>query len=99
MLGPYLALSFLGTIGVSYISHCYVAIDGNSNTEDQGGHESQGTYSYFARNRIPQKVRPDNGPPYDSQEYSHYVREWGFQTGMSSQKVRHRELCRQLRVS
>ena len=29
----------------------------------------------FARNGIPEKVRSDKGPPYDSQEYSHFARE------------------------
>ena len=38
----------------------------------------------FARNGIPEKVRSDNGPPYDSQEYSHFAREWGFQIAPSS---------------
>ena len=40
--------------------------------------------SIFARNGIPEKVRSDNGPPYDSQEYSHFAREWGFQIAPSS---------------
>ena len=38
----------------------------------------------FARNGIPEKVRSDNRPPYDSQEYSHFAREWGFQIAPSS---------------
>ena len=38
----------------------------------------------FARNGIPEKVRSDNGPPYDSQEYNHFAREWGFQIAPSS---------------
>ena len=38
----------------------------------------------FARNGIPEKVHSDNGPPYDSQEYSHFAREWGFQIAPSS---------------
>ena len=38
----------------------------------------------FARNGIPEKVCSDNGPPYDSQEYSHFAREWGFQIAPSS---------------
>ena len=59
----------------------------------------------FARNGIPEKVRSDNGPPYDSQEYSHFAREWGFQIPPSSpryalsQTVSQRELYRQLRIS
>ena len=44
----------------------------------------------FARNGIPERVRSDNGPPYDSQEYSHFVREWGFQIATSS--PRHAQL-------
>ena len=38
----------------------------------------------FARNGIPELARSDNGPPYDSQEYSHFAREWGFQIAPSS---------------
>ena len=38
----------------------------------------------FARNGIPEKVRSDNGPPYDSQEYSHFAREYGVQIAPSS---------------
>ena len=38
----------------------------------------------FARNGIPGKVRSDNGPQYDSQEYSHFAREWGFQIAPGS---------------
>ena len=57
----------------------------------------------FARNGIPQKVRSDNGPPYNSQEHSHFAREWGFHIapvapGMPSQMVRQRGLYRQLRI-
>ena len=53
----------------------------------------------FARNGIIEKVRSDNGPRYDSQEHSHFAREWRFQIaqvppGMPSQTVRHRELYR-----
>ena len=29
----------------------------------------------FARNGIPEKVRSDNGPQYESQEYSYFARE------------------------
>ena len=38
----------------------------------------------FARNGLPEKVRSDNRPPYDSQEYSNFAREWGFQIAPSS---------------
>ena len=38
----------------------------------------------FARNGIPEMALSDNGPPYDSQEYSHFAREWGFQIAPSS---------------
>ena len=58
----------------------------------------------FARNGIPGRVRSDNGPPYDSQEYSHFVREWVFKLqqvapGMPSQTVRQTQLFRLLRIS
>ena len=33
---------------------------------------------------IPEKVRSDDGPPHDSQEYSHFAIEWGFQIALSS---------------
>ena len=38
----------------------------------------------FARNGMPEKVRSDNEPPYDSQECCHFEREWGFQIAPSS---------------
>ena len=38
----------------------------------------------FAKNGISEKVRSDNGLPYNSQEYSHFAREWGFQIAPSS---------------
>ena len=38
----------------------------------------------FARNGIREKVHSDNGSPYDSQEHSHFAREWGFQIAPSS---------------
>ena len=57
----------------------------------------------FERNGIPEKVRFDNGPQYDTQEYSQFAREWGFQIAPSSPRYaqssdEQRELYRQLRI-
>nr|XP_058955069.1 uncharacterized protein K02A2.6-like [Pocillopora verrucosa] len=34
--------------------------------------------SIFAHHGIPEQVRSDNGPQYDSAEFSHFPKEWGF---------------------
>ena len=57
----------------------------------------------FARNEISEKVRFDNGPQYDGQEYSQFAREWGFQIAPSRLRYaqsndEQRELYRQLRI-
>jgi len=40
--------------------------------------------STFARHGIPEQVRPDNGPLYESAEFSHFAKEWGFKHVTSS---------------
>ena len=40
--------------------------------------------SIFARHGIPEQVRSDNGPQYDSAEFSHFAKEWGFKHVTSS---------------
>ena len=42
--------------------------------------------SIFSRHGIPEKVRSDNGPPFDSAEYLHFAKQWGFEVGHSSPK-------------
>ena len=38
----------------------------------------------FARQGIPENVRSDNGPPFDSADYTHFARKWGFEISPSS---------------
>ena len=38
----------------------------------------------FARNGIPEKVRSDNGLPFDSTDYTHFATKWGFEISPSS---------------
>ena len=38
----------------------------------------------FARHGIPGQVRSDNGPQFDSAEFSHFANEWGFKHSTSS---------------
>ena len=40
--------------------------------------------SVFARHGIPEQVRSDNGPQYDSPEFSHFAKQWGFKHVTSS---------------
>ena len=40
--------------------------------------------SIFARHGIPEVVRSDNGPQYDSAEFTKFAKEWGFQHVTSS---------------
>ena len=40
--------------------------------------------STFARHGIPEQVRSDNGPQYDSAEFSHFAKQWGFKHVTSS---------------
>ena len=40
--------------------------------------------SIFARHGVPEQVRSDNGPQYDSSEFSHFAKEWGFKHVTSS---------------
>ncbi|CAB4027952.1 Transposon Ty3-G Gag-Pol poly [Paramuricea clavata] len=42
--------------------------------------------SIFSRHGIPERVRSDNGPPFDSGEYLHFANEWGFKVRHSSPK-------------
>ena len=42
--------------------------------------------SIFARHGIPEKVRSDNGPPFDSGEYARFANDWGFKITTSSPK-------------
>ena len=34
--------------------------------------------SMFSRHGIPERVRSDNGPPFDSGEYAKFAYDWGF---------------------
>ena len=38
----------------------------------------------FARQSIPEKVWSDNGPSFDSADYTHFAREWGFEVSPST---------------
>ena len=38
----------------------------------------------FARRRIPEQVRSDNGPQFDNTEFLHFSKEWGFRHTTSS---------------
>ena len=38
----------------------------------------------FARHGIPEQVRSDNGPQFDSAEFSYFAKEWGFKHRPSS---------------
>ena len=40
--------------------------------------------SIFARHGIPEQLRSDNGPQYDSAEFSHFAKQWGFKHVTSS---------------
>ncbi|XP_044168232.1 uncharacterized protein K02A2.6-like [Acropora millepora] len=40
--------------------------------------------SIFARHGIPEQVRSDNSPQYDSAEFSHFAKQWGFKHVTSS---------------
>ena len=40
--------------------------------------------SIFARHGTPEQVRSDNGPQFDSVEFSHFAKEWGFKHTTSS---------------
>ena len=40
--------------------------------------------SIFARHGIPEQVRSDNGPKFDSAEFSYFAKEWGFKQSTSS---------------
>ena len=42
--------------------------------------------SMFSRHGIPEKVRSDNGPPFDSAEYAKFANDWGFMISTSSPK-------------
>ena len=42
--------------------------------------------SIFSRYGIPEKVKSDNGPPFNSAEYLHFTNEWGFEVNHSSPK-------------
>ena len=42
--------------------------------------------SIFSRYGIPEKVKSDNGPPFNSAEYLHFANEWGFEVNHSSPK-------------
>jgi len=40
--------------------------------------------SLFARHGIPEQVRSDNGPQFDSAEFSYFSKEWGFKHSTSN---------------
>ena len=42
--------------------------------------------SIFARHGIPEKIRSDNGSPFDSSEYARFANDWGFKITTSSSK-------------
>jgi transposase InsO family protein len=42
--------------------------------------------SIFSRYGIPEKVKLDNGPPFNSGEYLQFANEWGFEVAHSSPK-------------
>ena len=42
--------------------------------------------SIMARHGIPERIRSDNGPPFDSGEYAKFANEWGFAITTSSPK-------------
>jgi transposase InsO family protein len=42
--------------------------------------------SIFSRYGIPEKVKSDNGPPFNSGEYLQFANEWGFEVAHSSPK-------------
>ena len=42
--------------------------------------------SIFSRHCIPERVKSDNGPSFDSSEYHHFANEWGFEVRHSSPK-------------
>ena len=58
----------------------------------------------FARHGIPEEIRSDNGPPFDSWEFTHFAKEWISNSihpvhTTLSQMVKQRGQCKQLRTS
>ena len=53
----------------------------------------------FARYWIPEKVRSDNGPPFDCAQFTHFAKQWDIAVlGILSPTEKSRDQCRRLRT-
>ena len=71
-------------IVVDYYSH-YIEVAAMTKNK-KGSEVVRALKIIFARHGIPEKIRSDNGPPFDSGEYARFANDWGFKITTSSPK-------------
>ena len=79
---PFLMKGMDHLIVIDYYSR-YVEVAGMTKTI-KSSEIIRALKSIFARLEIPEQVWSDNGPQYDSAEFSHFAKEWGFKHVTSS---------------